>query len=247
MERTGQVGSINPSRRGFSNSIPLRMSAVALLSAMFLALTGCTTTASFLAPDEDSPPSGTVTRITAVWNNEVAFVADPTHNGAKKPGIAGRLYLFGKDMKYPLAAEGSLMVDLYDDGPADSGQDPRMIEEWRIDNNTLQRLVARDMIGWGYTLFLPWGSYKPEITRVHLAIRFQPAEKTKPQAAKNSKDQATPRKPSEQPVVIVGDSLVLTNPGAGMNHFSTVKNTTEPIQLPPPSMGLGPIPIQQPH
>ena len=39
---------------------------------------------------------------------------------------------------------------------------------------TLQRLVKKDMIGWGYTLFLPWGSYRPNLTKVHLALRYDP-------------------------------------------------------------------------
>src|SRR5262249_41445546 len=49
---------------------------------------------------------------------------------------------------------------------------------WRIDQDTLQRLLRRDMIGWGYTLFLPWGTYKPEITQVHLKVRYEPAHGT---------------------------------------------------------------------
>src|SRR5271156_3586125 len=96
---------------------------------------GCTTTLSMLLPDQpDGPPIGIACALTSTWNNQVVFVADPTHNGIKRPGLTGRLYLFGKDMKFPLAAEGELIVDLYDDGPANTTLEPKMLEEWRIDN-----------------------------------------------------------------------------------------------------------------
>ena len=32
------------------------------------------------------------------------------------------------------------------------------------------------MIGYGYTLFLPWGTYKPEINQIHLKARFVTAK-----------------------------------------------------------------------
>ena len=31
-----------------------------------------------------------------------------------------------------------------------------------------------DLVGWGYSLFLPWATYKPEINRVHLKVRYLP-------------------------------------------------------------------------
>src|SRR5271154_4171637 len=170
----------------------------ALVSLSVTGLVGCVTTGPMTAPEQPPeavakalPPEGTVCRMTTTWGNQVAFIPDPAQNGAKKPGLAGRIYLLGRDLKYPMTAEGSVVIDLYDDGPAKGPQEPRMLEEWRIDNNTLQRLAGRDMIGWGYTIFLPWGTYKPEITRVHLAVRFTPVK--------------------GQPLVQLGDSMVLSD------------------------------------
>jgi len=122
----------------------------------------------------DEPmPHGAVCQVTATWNHQVVFAPDPTHGGAPTPGLAGRLYLFGQEISYPLVEEGSLTVDLYDDTkPATNGQQPIPLEEWRLDAATLKRLVRRDMIGYGYTLFLPWGTYKPEINQIHLKLHF---------------------------------------------------------------------------
>ena len=125
---------------------------------------------------DDPTPHGAVCQIAATWNHQVVFAPDPTHNGAPTPGLAGRLYLFGKEISYPLVEEGSLIVDLYDETkPAAEGQ-PLPLEEWRLDPATLKRLAKKDMIGYGYTLFLPWGTYKPEINQIHLKIRFVTAK-----------------------------------------------------------------------
>ena len=51
---------------------------------------------------------------------------------------------------------------------------------------------ARDAIGWGYSLFLPWGTYKPEINQIHLKICYQP--------------------PKGYPIYAVGTPITLTDP-----------------------------------
>jgi hypothetical protein len=91
-------------------------------------------------------------------------------------GLAGRLYLFGSQVKRPLVGDGTLIVDLYDD-TCDPKPD-RPLEEWRFDKATLQRLEREDAVGLGYTLFLPWGTYRPEINRVHLRVCYEPAHGT---------------------------------------------------------------------
>jgi hypothetical protein len=125
---------------------------------------------------DDAMPHGPVSQIVATWNHQVVFVPDPVHGGNEEPGLAGRLYLFGPEISYPLIDEGSVVVDLFDDTkPAGEGQ-PVPLEEWRLNPDTLKRLAKRDMIGWGYTLFLPWGTYKPEISQVHLKVRYVTAK-----------------------------------------------------------------------
>jgi hypothetical protein len=119
----------------------------------------------------DAPPHGPVHQVVATWNNQVLFAPDPVHGGRLSPGLAGRLYLFGPEIACPLEGDGSLVVDLYDE----SCDKPVMLEEWRFDHDTLQRLFRKDVIGWGYTVLLPWGTYKPEIKQVHLKVCYQPA------------------------------------------------------------------------
>jgi hypothetical protein len=85
------------------------------------------------------------------------------------------VYLFGPEIGFPVVGDGALVVDLYDE--TGTPERPAVLrEEWRLDPVTLKRLLRRDTIGWGYTLFLPWGSYRPEVTRVRLKVRYQPAE-----------------------------------------------------------------------
>jgi hypothetical protein len=150
-----------------------RGGARALAAAAVLALlltAGCTALDSFVAGG-DGPPTGAVYQVVATWNNKVAYSPDPTHGGAPMPGLAGRLYLFGPQIDFPVKADGSVVVDLYDET---SGK-PVMLEEWRFDRDTLQKLLREDMIGWGYTMFLPWGTCKADVKQVRLRLCYQPA------------------------------------------------------------------------
>ncbi len=169
--------AVNPSSRGIPNpkfqipSLKQRLGIWNLVLGIWFLLPGCV---HLPKTGSDEPmPHGAVCQVTATWNHQVVFAPDPTHGGAPTPGLAGRLYLFGQEISYPLVEEGSLTVDLYDDTkPATNGQQPIPLEEWRLDAATLKRLVRRDMIGYGYTLFLPWGTYKPEINQIHLKLHF---------------------------------------------------------------------------
>ena len=114
----------------------------------------------------------------ATWNHEVVVTPDPAHNGAPTPGIAGRIYLFAQEVGIPLIGDGTVTVDLYDDSPKAAGKPPVLIEEWRLDKDTLHRLARKDVVGWGYTVFLPWGTYKPDTTQVHMTVCYKPAKGT---------------------------------------------------------------------
>src|SRR5262249_25133592 len=112
------------------------------------------------------------------WNRAVVFTPDPANNGVSTPGLVGRVYLFGSDLGYPLVGDGSLTVALFDDSPTPSGGVPVQLEEWRIDKDTLHRLLKRDTIGLGYSLCLPWGTYRPDIVNVHFKVRYEPCKGT---------------------------------------------------------------------
>jgi hypothetical protein len=144
------------------------------------------------AKKASEPPKGIPCQVVATWNEQVNYTADPTHNGAMTPGLTGRLYLFGPAVDFPMAAEGTLVVELYDETPPTlvpaGGPPPRPrvgadgqplpLEVWQFDKDTLKRLLQRDMVGWGYTLFLPWGTFRPDVNQVRLKVRYQPVDRT---------------------------------------------------------------------
>lgn len=184
-----------------------------LVAACLLPAAGCVTTDTSSLRLE-SPDKDVVCQMAVAWNNEIAYMPDPAHNGARRPGLAGRLYLFGQDGKRSIAGDGSLIVDLYDDRPVGASHEPQQLEEWRLDNGTLKQMLSQDMVGLGYNLFLPWSTYRPEVTRVHLSLRYQPAN------------------PKAAPVYHQGDTMAVCNQTADVNKFTTLKNTTEPIVIP---------------
>jgi hypothetical protein len=142
------------------------------LALLLLLNAGCALTSPFAAPG-DGPKPGAACQVVTTWSNQVNYTPDPTHGGVPTPGLAGRLYLFDAAMVYPVLADGSLTVDLYNDAP-DGPPGGVLLEEWRIDKDTLKRLFKKDIMGNGYTLFLPWASCRPDVTRVHLTVRYDP-------------------------------------------------------------------------
>jgi hypothetical protein len=140
---------------------------------------GCVGIESFLTR-ADQPPTGEVRQVVATWNNEIVSVPDPYHLGAPTPGVAGRVYLFGEPADFPRAGEGTVTVDLYDVTASKGAPGPVPLERWQFDKMTLQRLLRRDPIGWGYTLFLPWSTYRPDVPSWDVVLRvcYQPAQGT---------------------------------------------------------------------
>jgi hypothetical protein len=134
-----------------------------------LACTGCVSIGTFLQHPGEVLPAP-VCRVVATWYPEVVSTPDPVHNGQPVHGLAGRVYLFGSEITRPLVGDGTLTVDLYDDTGDAKPETP--LEEWRFDRVTLHRLQRADAVGPGYTLFLPWATYRPEIKRVHLRLRY---------------------------------------------------------------------------
>jgi hypothetical protein len=188
---------------------PLRRAAVCGLALALLAGTGCVGLNPFACgpcdPCKDAP-TGVPCEVVTYWGSTVGWVPDPTHEGNLSPGLLGHMFLFGPtdsrgNPTGPFVVDGSAVVELFDDTPRPGGPNPVALEQWRIDSVTLKRLCKRGELGWGYTLFLPWGSYRPDIAAVHLKLRWEPAIKGMPlyaQAATMSLDHSNNPKPAFQ-------------------------------------------------
>jgi hypothetical protein len=149
-------------------------------AALLLAAAGCTTTADLIPAIGDGPASGEVTQVSAVWHDQVLFSPDPANGGVMSPGLAGRLFFFGPNMGHPLAANGDVVVGLFD--PTHLGPDgsPTALGTWKFEKAMLQQFLRHDTIGWGYTLLLPWPSYRPDIKQVEMRVRYDAGKKSLP-------------------------------------------------------------------
>ena len=95
------------------------------------------------------------------------------------PVLVGRVFLFGPDMAVPYLGDGSLIVDLYDSSPHHGPDtEPKLIDELRIDPESLKKFAKKDMIGEGYTIIFPWYSYRMDISHVYIIMRYEFPDKT---------------------------------------------------------------------
>jgi hypothetical protein len=218
-------------------SRPLGCFLLAVCCLPALAATGCVTWHS-LAPGSHSLPTGAVCQVVATWTNQVAWTPDPTRGGKPAPGFAGRLYLFGPEIDFPLVADGSVVVDLYDAGAVGPDGQPAMLEQWNLDKENLRRLLKRDAIGWGYTLFLPWGTYRPDITRVELKLRFVPEKGPLPLYAASSPLTLTAE--SETGPALAGRNS--TPPAGAATTRRAAPGVITPTAASTPSSGAAPMP-----
>ncbi len=110
-------------------------------------------------------------QIVSTWKPEVVFVPDPANQGRPNPGLAGRVYLFQQDLGTSATWDGKLEIDLFDLGVA-QGATPVHLERWEYDASSLSKLVRKDPIGDGYTLFLPWATYREDVQKIQLKLKF---------------------------------------------------------------------------
>jgi hypothetical protein len=111
-----------------------------------------------------------------LWRNRVDYLPDPSKDGDTNPGLVGQVFLFGpKDQFAP--ANGKLTVALYDETPRPPGVEGNKPEGWEFTKEALRGLITPDeRFGMSYALFLPWPTYRPDVTRVRIAARFDPEE-----------------------------------------------------------------------
>jgi hypothetical protein len=136
---------------------------------------GCVPLGSLFSIDKpNGPPVGSVHQVHATWQSGLTTTQDVVHGGSPLKGLTGCLYFFGQEVGHPLRADGEVIVNLYDIGPSSSGGQPKLLEQWQIDKETLGRLARKDVIGWGYNIFLPVSNLSPEVRQASVQVRYMP-------------------------------------------------------------------------
>jgi len=124
----------------------------------------------------EKKPAGAAAEMVVMWRNKIDFLPDPTRNGAMGAGLAGQMFLFDPKMQFS-QAEGKLTVALYDETLRQPGQPGGEPQVWEFTKETLKNLRTPDeRWGMGYALFLPWPAYRPDVSRVRIAARFEPEQ-----------------------------------------------------------------------
>ncbi len=147
-----------------------------LIAATLFAVSGCVLPGKFITLDV--APAVQPASVVAAWSPKVTLTPDPANGGVPAPGLAGRVYLFGPMADFPLTGDGTMTIELFDDTPRNGQPSSVHLEQWQFDAVTMKRLLKKDAIGMGYTVFLPWGSYRPDVRQVHLSLRFDPTNGT---------------------------------------------------------------------
>jgi hypothetical protein len=143
-----------------------------VLLAALLCAPGCTLDQCWTTAKGGPPAAGRPCEVATAWLNRVQYTPDVVNDGLPTPGLVCRLYLFDESESHSLVGDGAVLITLFDDthGPATGP-----LEQWYIDSETLKKFLKKDVVGEGYTLFLPWKSCRPEVVKTHLTVKYEPA------------------------------------------------------------------------
>lgn len=164
-----------------------RMLWILSIAALLSTSLGCQTLDSWdlFSPTTDkTAPIGKPTEVGAIWQDGVDVQLDRNNGGLPIPGFAGRVFFMQAIPGKPgqgqtVLVDGSLLVMLYDDRPMQNGQ-PTQLETWTIKPEHLPMLIKKDLTGWGYSLWLPWHTYRPDIKNVRLVVQYLPKDGSQP-------------------------------------------------------------------
>jgi hypothetical protein len=164
-------GTVVPAGGVQANATPTPAPAAAPAASSAGAAASASLT-KFMARFDKKVPA---TEMAVAWQNRIAYLPDPTRNGAQGAGIAGQMFLFGGPKLQFVEADGTLTVDLIDETLRPAGQKGATPERWQFNKEHLKKLRAKDeTFGESYVLFLPWPAYRPDITRVRISARYDP-------------------------------------------------------------------------
>lgn len=151
-----------------------RRRAVLAMAALPFALTGCVLMPKKkdISPAAAEAPKTNGRKLIATFSKQVSLAGDPLKGGQPNPGLVGKVYIIAENQGNPLTGDGTLVVDLFDHTPRLGQNEPKMLEEWRFDAETLSKFIKPDIVGKNYTLFLPWATYNADVTQVLLQFRY---------------------------------------------------------------------------
>jgi hypothetical protein len=90
------------------------------------------------------------------------------------PGLAGQIFVFDP-ADQPALLSGSVTVELQDETRRPPGVPPLKPERWTFAKDVIASLRSVDeRFGPNYTIFLPWPTYRPDVTHVRISVVYQP-------------------------------------------------------------------------
>jgi hypothetical protein len=98
--------------------------------------------------------------------------APNTQTGTQVPGILGRVWLYTAAGKSPVDPPGTIDASIVDVTPAESGGSPVTLAYYRFNPTELEQLKRKDLLGVGYSLFLPLKSYRSDVKHVRIQLTF---------------------------------------------------------------------------
>jgi len=177
-----------------------------LLAALLLNL-GClgTETRSWFSSKPEVPPPAN--DMAVMYYKQVRYIPDPTKGGTPSAALTLRMYLFkGEKFGEPIIGEGTIIVDVYDDNKP-AGRDGSVpVETTKFPKELLPKMLQKDVLGGqgGYTLMIPC---PPDVTQVHLAVRFEQTGHTPLFKSSDSMtlDRGTPPRPTQPTAGVAGN------------------------------------------
>ncbi len=152
-----------------------RVMGLVAIGLLLASLSGCVLFEKNDKPPE--PPMIPCSQVLTRWKTHVHYTSDSLNPGRTVSGIVGRVYLFNEESHKAVEvdAKGKITAVLYDMAPVKNHGEPKQLAVWDYDPVTLKKMKREDMLGQGYTLFLPWEP-RADVTHIKLEVFYTDRE-----------------------------------------------------------------------
>lgn len=114
------------------------------------------------------------------WDSHVYVTRDEANGKKRLPGLAGRLMLFSEGSTNLVEATGEVRVQVFDVTNLGPEDEPIFKAQWDLDPHALKKLRKEDRFTDGYTIFLPWDTFSPDIKQVLVQTYYYPKKGVPP-------------------------------------------------------------------